>query len=290
MRIMRPSQADIEKRDTNSISKAETDNDKKLMIRADLGMIVSSAVAGLGILIVLSFWLTVGRIPFIVGAAVPLFTLIAIIYQAVVYHRQWHVMQDSVQRTDKIIENMQSQLIAMREQSMMAQVAAEAAKVSAKVAEQQIKFMARTESAYLSVSDLKPVVHKEQLFVVGKIFNRGKTPAFDFQRKIQIAIVEGHPPVGWGRFDWSFNPEECESLEIAAGDSVNFVTGSVDVDSAILAELNGGVLTIVVDGQCRYRDNMGDLLIYKFGLAIELDPPRGHIRYQEHRREEANPN
>jgi hypothetical protein len=41
----------------------------------------------------------------------------------------------------------------------------------------------------------------------------------------------------------------------------------------------------VIDGQCRYRDNVGDLLIYVFGLAVEINPPRSHIRYQEHHRE-----
>jgi hypothetical protein len=87
------------------------------MLRADLRAIVGSAVAGLATLIVLSFWLVAGRVPFIVGAAVSVFTLIAIIYQAVVYRRQWNVMQQSLRQTEQVITKMQSQIIAARDQT-----------------------------------------------------------------------------------------------------------------------------------------------------------------------------
>jgi hypothetical protein len=72
---------------------------------------------------------------------------------------------------------------------------------------------------------------------------------------------------------------------IAAGDFVNFTTPALKIDAKSLNEINEGKQAIVIDGQCRYRDNVGDLLIYVFGLTVELDPPRTHIRYQEHRRE-----
>src|ERR1041385_7447893 len=57
------------------------------------------------------------------------------------------------------------------------------------IMERQIKLLARSESAYLSVGDLEiPPLRNKQLVVNGKIFNRGKTPAFEFQRLIQIAV------------------------------------------------------------------------------------------------------
>jgi hypothetical protein len=245
---------------------------------------------------------------FVAQNTLSLFIFLAVIVQAVISNKQWVAMRDSVERTDTIIGNMQGQLASiegqerimqaqletMKEQTVTAQVVADAATESARVARLQVKFMARSESAYLSVGDLViPPIRNNQLVVGGKIFNRGKTPAYDFRRQIQIAIGKGTPPVGWGRFEWTFSPEECESLEIAAGDSVNFTTEPLKIDSAILGEINEGKQTIVIDGQCRYHDNMGDLLIYRFGLAAEIDPPRGHIRYQEHRREETdadNPN
>ena len=153
------------------------------------------------------------------------------------------------------------------------------------IMERQIKLMARSESAYLTVTDLKiPPIRNNQLIVNGKIVNRGKTPAFDFQRQIQIAIGEGTPPVGWGRFDWDFDPAECENLLLVADEPVYFTTQPLIIDADMLVDINEGRQTIVIDGQCRYCDNVGDLLIYVFGLAVELDPPRFHIRYQEHRR------
>ena len=109
---MRSPETEIQNRDTGSIRKTETDDDKKLMLSTDLRAIFGSAVAGLSVLIALSFWLVVGRIPFIVGAALPLLTLIAIAYQAVVYHRQWRVMQDNLDRTDRVIDKMQEQIDA----------------------------------------------------------------------------------------------------------------------------------------------------------------------------------
>lgn len=49
-------------------------------------------------------------VPFVVGAALPLFTLFAVIYQAIVYRRQWNVMQDNLIQTERIVEKMQAQL------------------------------------------------------------------------------------------------------------------------------------------------------------------------------------
>jgi hypothetical protein len=56
----------------------------------------------------------------------------------------------------------------------------------------------------------------------------------------------------------------------------------------MLKDINEGKQIIVIDGQCRYRDNVGDLLIYRFGITVELNPPRGHVRYQDHERKESN--
>lgn len=115
MLIMRPSETAIQRRDRNGIDKDKADNDKRLALR-DVGVISGVAVGGLGLLIILSLWLAVGRVPFIVGAAVPLFTLLAVIYQAVVYRRQWNVMQDSLAQTDLIVGKMQGQLDAAKDQ------------------------------------------------------------------------------------------------------------------------------------------------------------------------------
>jgi hypothetical protein len=222
---------------------------------------------------------------FITGSIVGLFTLLAIAAQVFVYWeqrnlmaRQWNAMLGGIDRTDRIIEKMQAQLHQMQEQSTDVR--------------RQIELSKLSESAYLSVADLEiPLpLHGYNLAVNGKIYNRGKTPAFRFQRLIQIATGKGEPPVGWGRFEWNFNPEECEDIMLAAGDCVNFTT-TLPLKPETLAQLNENEQTIVIDGQCRYLDHSGDLLIYRFGLTVDLGPPpRSLIRYQNHERNEANPN
>lgn len=191
--------------------------------------------------------------------------------QAAIYFFQWRAMRDSLDRADKVIEKMQSEL---------------------DVIERQAEFIAMSESAYLSVGEFEiPPLRDYQLVVNGKLFNRGKTPAFDLERRLQIATGIGTPPVGWGRFDWDATPDhsKVETVLLAANDDINFTTPAVKITDAILSDINEGKQVIVIDGQCRYRDNLGDLLIYEFGLRVELDPRRCHIRYQNHRREKANP-
>jgi hypothetical protein len=206
---------------------------------------IIGAWALIGLLLVATFLPNMTeRVKFFVTTLWVLVTAFAVIAQAVIYRKQWAIM------------------------------------------ERQIKLLARSESAYLSVGDLViPPVRNNTLVVNGKIFNRGKTPAFEFQRRIQIAIGTGTPTVAWGRFEWDFDPAECGNILIVANDSVNFSTDPLRIDPARLTEINEGRQTIVIDGQCRYRDNVGDLLIYVFGLTVEINPPRGHIRYQEHHRE-----
>ena len=109
-------QTEIQQREAKDIIKAKTGDDQTLMLSADLRLIIGSAVVGTGLLIVLSFWLVASRIPFVVGAALPLLTLIAIVYRAVVYHRQWRVMKDNLRQTDRVVDKMQEQLEAMRDQ------------------------------------------------------------------------------------------------------------------------------------------------------------------------------
>jgi hypothetical protein len=106
---MRPFQTVIQRRGGSDIDEEKAERDKKLAL-ADVRIISGIAAGGLGLLIVLSFWLAVGRVPFIVAAALPLLTLIAIVYQAVVYRRQWSVMQDNLDQTERIVEKMQAQL------------------------------------------------------------------------------------------------------------------------------------------------------------------------------------
>jgi hypothetical protein len=199
----------------------------------------------IGLILVATCWPNLtDRTKFFVSTLWVLVTAFAVIAQAVIYKKQWAIM------------------------------------------ERQLKLMALSQSAYLSVGEFViPPIRNYRLVVNGKLFNRGNTPALNLRKKMQIALGTGTPPPGWGQFDWNVIPNEMDSTVIAAGDFVNFTTPALTIDAKSLNEINERKQAIVIDGQCRYRDNVGDLLIYVFGLTVELDPPRTHIRYQEHRRE-----
>jgi hypothetical protein len=215
----------------------------------------------------------------------------AMINQTTAMMSQVDTMVLSLEETRKIVgqneqtvEAMQGQLDAMKEQVKLASKQTD-------LSSRQIDLLVLSECAYLSVQDFEiPPIRNDQLAVNGKIFNRGNTPAFNLQRQIQIAIGKGTPPPGWGRFDWDSLPYEIESVQLLRDESINFTTPEVKIGPDLLKEINEGRQTIVIDGQCRYRDNVGDLLIYVFGVAVQINPPRTHIRYQEHRREKRNPN
>lgn len=202
----------------------------------------------------------------------------AMINQVGAMINQANLMTLSLEETRKIVEQNERTIKATEK--------------SIEITQRQIELSKLSESAYLSVADIEipSPLRGYNLAVNGKIFNRGKTPAFKFQRLIQIAAGKGEPPVGWGRFEWNFNPEECEDITIAADDFVNFTT-TLPLNAETLAQINKNEEIIVIDGQCRYLDHAGDLLIYRFGLTVDLGPPpRSLIRYQNHERNEAKPN
>jgi uncharacterized membrane protein (GlpM family) len=101
------------------VNNAETENGQKLS-RKEAWIIVSSGVGGiLGLFLIAWLLLPISAkiVPFVVAGALPLFTLFAIIYQAVVYRRQWNVMQHTLKQNERVITKMQSQIIATNEQT-----------------------------------------------------------------------------------------------------------------------------------------------------------------------------
>jgi hypothetical protein len=120
---MRPSKTAIEQCDSDAVDDTDT---KKYTERPllDVGVISGSAVLSLAGLVTLGYYLVSTSlpilVPFVIGAALPLFTLFAIIYQAVVYRRQWHSMEQAREQTDRIIGKMQNQIEATgREEAIL---------------------------------------------------------------------------------------------------------------------------------------------------------------------------
>lgn len=194
---MRPSQTAIQRRGRSDIDKGKADNDWKLAL-TDVGLISGVAVGGLGLLIVLSFWLAVGRIPFIVGAAVPLLTLLAVIYQAVVYRRQWNAMERALKQTDSVIAQMQHQLIASNN--------------ATEVAKQQL-FESKKQTANSEASLIiaqRGIEHAQRAYVsiVGREFfgdgfnlvveNSGNTPALEVHINAVVDVGMSAPKTEGG--------------------------------------------------------------------------------------------
>jgi hypothetical protein len=103
----------------HELERTKKEKDRKRVL-AELGLISGAALVTLGGIIAIGYhWIsTVPSIlvPFVVGAALPLFTLFAIIYQAIVYNRQWRVMKNSLEQTGEIVVQTRAQLDEMKEQ------------------------------------------------------------------------------------------------------------------------------------------------------------------------------
>jgi hypothetical protein len=192
---MRLPETAIQQRNRSDIDKEKAENNKKLAL-TDVGKISGVALGGLGLLIVLSFWLTAGRIPFIVGAAVPLFTLFAVIYQAVVYHRQWQAMKESLKRTDLVIERMQSQIAASNTQT-----------------EVMRKALVVSNSAVVAVHSVE--LNKAERTVLVRIENTGNLPAGDI--RVFLRLFTFGPPEWNGKGDLPNQATKSVSVRMSYG-------------------------------------------------------------------------
>jgi hypothetical protein len=98
MSIIERVQPKPQTRGRGNVEQDQAQRSKKLTI-AEIGIVCGAGVSGLVGLFLLA-WLVLplsgSILPFMVASALPLFTLFAVIYQAVVYRRQWNAMQDTL--------------------------------------------------------------------------------------------------------------------------------------------------------------------------------------------------
>ncbi len=191
-----------QQRSRSGIDDAETSQRQKLT-KAEIGIVASSGFIGL-IVLILTAWLLLPLsshiVPFVVAGAFPLFTLLAVIYQAVVYRRQWNAMLNALKQTDKVIEKMQSQLrVIERQAKAMEESVVETQKLvahgetSIKVAERNMVYGQR---AYIAIVEKSFTETGFSLMVE----NSGNTPA------LEVAV---NAIVGIGLFP----PELKDSIE-----------------------------------------------------------------------------
>jgi hypothetical protein len=205
--------------------------------------------------------------------------------QVAVSEWQGGIMEVQAGLFDKQLKAMREQMEVMRDQVIIAGKQSE-------LTAQQIELMVLSESAYVTVGEDWKVdedsFNNNILIVHGQIHNGGRTPALNFKRKIQIAIGDGKPPRGWGRFDWDSNADESESIVLVSGGKVNCSTPPMELSEEILHDVVTGKQMVVIDGQCRYSDILGGEQVYTYGLALDWISSRTLIRYQDYRREKAN--
>ena len=247
-----------ETQETNDNHK-EPDNKKKWRPRAWLWFIFYGLLVLAGLAIG-SWYFEKGadRAKFWVDGLLSAAVLSIVAIQAYIYREQWHVMERQWRAGTK-----------------------------------QIELMALSECAYVTIGENWKVDedswNNDVLVVHGQIHNGGRTPALNFRRKIQIAIGEGKPPPGWGRFEWDSTTDDSESIVLVSGGKVNCSTPPMKLSGQIPNDLVLGKQMVVIDGQCRYLDILGGEQVYTFGLAIDWMTSRALVRYQNYRREKTNP-
>lgn len=248
------------------------------------------------------------RFQFWVGFMFSFLAFVVLLVQSVIYAQQAEFMkqqsksmQETVERTDRMIENMQGQLTSMvhQEEAMKGQLDAmkEQVRLASKqtdLSSRQIDLLVLNECAYVGVGDFQiPPIKDYNLIVTGKFFNGGRTPAWDFKRKVGILLGDAPPPEGW-TYNWDAQTvRESDSIFIVAQDSVKFDSEPLKITHEDFDKINSGETVIALVGECRYLDSLGGRQVYSFGVFFEFDPPRNPraiIRYQHHRREKANPN
>jgi hypothetical protein len=179
MSIIKRIQRAPQPRRRGEVDNAEAKQRKKLTL-AEVGIIASFGVGGLVGLFLLA-WLVLPHssniLPFMVASALPLFTLFAIIYQAVVYRRQWNAMQASLKQTDRVIEKMDETLEEQRKLVVQNERAVKAAEDSAKHAEESLRVSQR---AYVGLK-MRPTIEwteeGDHPVVTLYFTNAGHTPA-----------------------------------------------------------------------------------------------------------------
>lgn len=214
MSIIKPIHPTPQRRTRSDADDKEREHDKALFI-LELLIVVVVAWAGFSTLGLIGHFFVSehsARIKFVTESSLALFTLLAVVFQAVVYRRQWNAMRASLKQTDKVIAKMQLQFNEIQKQSgILDKTLAETAKIavhserSVEVARENTEYAQR---AYVSIT------HKDWTgtgFSLG-IENSGNTPA----REVMVSWfidAGGSPPAGFPKLG-DPNPKYPESLNL----------------------------------------------------------------------------
>jgi hypothetical protein len=195
MSLIKPVQPVRQQPRRGGVHDAEAEADQKLS-RREIAIVASSGIGTIGMLTLIA-WLLLPisnhLVPFVVGSALPALTLLAIIYQAIVYRRQWNAMQTALKQTDRVVAKMQAQLNAIREQTSVMQDSLTETQKMAKHSERGVEIaeqsMEYAQRAYVGITRKTG----GQTGFMLTIENSGNTPASDVAI---VAVTEpgGSPP------------------------------------------------------------------------------------------------
>jgi hypothetical protein len=149
--------------------KAQDDQNRKPFLPGGLWYIV---LAGAGLFSVLywfsrAFSVTTEKYAFWVQGGVNILIFGAILVQALIYRRQWDAMQNSIDRTDKIIEEMQAQ------RRLMGSLA------ESEIRQSEIMFKSLSETHQIVVQNERAVEAAEQsASVAERAFHSSERPHF----------------------------------------------------------------------------------------------------------------
>jgi hypothetical protein len=128
------------------------------------------------------------RIKFLTTNTLSIFVLVAIAVQAYIYRRQWETMErqwlatrNLVDQNERVVETMQGQLDAMKDQLG--------------IMRETQKSFAIGERAYLIIEDVVFISKGENTRVLFTLFNGGRTPAFEVSSASEASLGVD-PPTG----------------------------------------------------------------------------------------------
>ncbi len=175
------------------------------------------------------------RVKFFTVNALSLLVLLAIVVQAYIYRGQWEVMQEM-----RLITTI-------------------------------------GERAYLGIKDVKLVnpIMNNTIVVHVLIFNGGRTPAFNIQRRLLIGLIEKKEK---RLFKWKDYPDIETNFTVLPAGAERWITfPQVPISHEMFQEFKAGERMIHTAGEIRFSDFMGMRQIYEFDMTCDFGD-NGHFK------------
>lgn len=235
-----------------------------------LGLVfISGSIAVAGLLVTSIWWPNLTeRTKFFTGNLLNLVIALAVVAQVLIYRKQrdimkqqWQAMNDGLERTDQVIENMQGQLTVIETQAGFMEAQTEAALKAADMAMGQLIMMQRQEQAQhageapyfgiLGTPDIKGIEPGRTPKVSIIFMNGGRTPAWHFNAI--ACLVLGDSPKSPDH--WFISPTSMGTFyHREAHKSVDFTETDLSFSEKQVADINNGATSLFLIVTITYKD------------------------------------